>query len=92
MQQNLSSGIFPIQLKFAEVKPILKKGDKKVTSNYIPISLLTSLSKIFEKIIYNRIFYHINYNHILINPSAWGHLIPSSYCDVGRFFYRVFKF
>ena len=27
-----------------------------------------------------------------INPSAWGHLIPSSYCDVGRFFYRVFKF
>jgi len=27
-----------------------------------------------------------------LNPSAWGHLIPSSYCDVGRFFYRVFKF
>jgi hypothetical protein len=26
------------------------------------------------------------------NPSAWGHLIPSSYCDVGRFFYRVFNF
>ena len=27
-----------------------------------------------------------------INPSAWGHLNPSSYCDVGRFFYRAFKF
>jgi hypothetical protein len=26
-----------------------------------------------------------------INPSAWGHLIPSSYCDVWRFCYRVFK-
>jgi len=26
------------------------------------------------------------------NPSVWGHLNPSSYCDVGRFFYRVFKF
>ena len=26
-----------------------------------------------------------------INPSAWGHLNPSSYCDVGRLFYRVFK-
>ena len=26
------------------------------------------------------------------NPSAWGLLKPSSYCDVGRFFYRVFKF
>ena len=27
-----------------------------------------------------------------LNPSAWGHLNPSPYCDVGRFFYRVFKF
>ena len=27
-----------------------------------------------------------------INPSAWGLLKPSSYCDVRRFFYRVFKF
>lgn len=27
-----------------------------------------------------------------INSSAWGHLNPSSYCDVGRFFYGVFKF
>ena len=25
------------------------------------------------------------------NPSAWGHLNPSSYCDVGRLFYGVFK-
>jgi hypothetical protein len=28
---------------------------------------------------------------ILFNPSAWGHLNPSSYCDVGRLFYGVFK-
>jgi len=26
-----------------------------------------------------------------INPSAWGHLTPSSYCDVGKLFYGVFK-
>jgi hypothetical protein len=26
------------------------------------------------------------------NPSAWGLLKSTSYCDVGRFFYRVFKF
>ena len=25
------------------------------------------------------------------NPSAWGHLNPSSYCDVERLFYGVFK-
>ena len=28
---------------------------------------------------------------IIFNPSAWGHLNPSSYCDVGRLFYGVFK-
>jgi hypothetical protein len=63
----LTSGIFPTWLQFAEVTPIFKKGDKNATSNYRPISLLTSFSKIFEKVIYNRIFYHINHNHILVN-------------------------
>ena len=63
----LSSGVFPTRLKFAEVKLIYKKGDKNVTFNYRPISLLTSFSKIFEKVIYNRIYHHINYNHILLN-------------------------
>ena len=63
----LASGIFLTRLKFAEVTPIFKKGDKNATSNYRPISLLTSFSKIFEKVIYNIIFYHINHNHILAN-------------------------
>ena len=27
----------------------------------------------------------------MFNPSGWGHLNPSSYCDVGRLFYGVFK-
>ena len=63
----LLTGIFPTRLKYAEVKPIFKKGDKNTTSNYRPISLLTSFSKIFEKVIYNRIYHHINHNHILAN-------------------------
>ena len=32
-----------------------------------PVSLLTSFSKIFEKVIYNRLYHHIKNNHILIN-------------------------
>jgi hypothetical protein len=63
----LSSGIFPMRLKFSEIKRIFKNGDKNYTSNYRPISLLTSFSKIFEKVIYKRLYQHINNNHILVD-------------------------
>jgi Notch-like protein len=46
------SGTFPTRLKYSVVKPLFKKGDNKDIRNYWPISLLTSFSKIFEKIIY----------------------------------------
>jgi sarcosine oxidase/L-pipecolate oxidase len=49
------------------VKPLYKKGDKTEESNYRPISLLTSFSKIIEKVIYKRLYCHLNKNNILVN-------------------------
>jgi hypothetical protein len=46
------SGNFPTRLKYAIVKPLLKKGDKENVANYRPISSLTSFAKVLEKIIY----------------------------------------
>jgi Notch-like protein len=43
----LCSGVFPDRLKYAIVKPVFKKGNKQEISNYRPISILTSFSKIF---------------------------------------------
>ena len=63
----LSTGIFPDRLKFSEVKPLYKKGDKTDVSNYRLISLLISFSKIMEKIIYKRLYCHLNNNNILVN-------------------------
>ena len=48
--KSLLSGIFPSQLKFSEIKPLHKKGDRMDITNFIPISLLTSFSKILEKL------------------------------------------
>jgi len=62
----LSTGIFPERLKFAEVKPLLKKGDPTNCSNYRPISILTSFSKVIEKIIYKRLYYYLIDNKILV--------------------------
>ena len=55
----MSSGIFPTWLKFSQIVPIFKKGDKDKLTNYRPISLLTAFSKIFEKVIYKRLDNHI---------------------------------
>ena len=49
-----------------EIKPPYKKGEMANISNYRPISLLTSFSKIFEKIIFTRLIFHLNYNPILV--------------------------
>ena len=48
-------GFFPLSLKIAKVTPILKNGSKVKATNYRPISVLSPFSKIFEKIIYNRL-------------------------------------
>jgi fructose-1,6-bisphosphatase/inositol monophosphatase family enzyme len=56
---------FPTRLKYAILKPLLKKRDKENIANYRPISLLTSFSKVFERIIYDRLLKHIETNNIL---------------------------
>ena len=65
--KTLATGIFPDRLKFSEVKPLFKKGASTEFSNYCPISLLTSFSKIIEKIVYVRLYRHLNVNNILVN-------------------------
>jgi len=58
--RSLSSGIFPEHLKYAVVKPLFKKGDKSKISNYRPISILSSFSKVLEKVTYNQLQEHLN--------------------------------
>jgi len=62
----LSTGTFPDRLKYSEMKPIYKKGDKTQITNYRPISLLPVLSKIFEKVLYKRLYNHLSSNNILV--------------------------
>ena len=50
MNQIIHTGEFPKQLKIAKVKPLFKKGIQSSFTNYRPISLLPSISKIFEHV------------------------------------------
>ena len=69
---SLSTGVIPKAMKLAKVVPIFKnKGASTDTSNYRPVSLLPVLSKVLERIVYNRLFQFIVKNKIL-NKSQYG--------------------
>ena len=55
INKSLNQGVFPSILKFADVCPIFKKNDPEKCENYRPISLLSNLGKIFEKVMYSRV-------------------------------------
>ena len=66
---NLSfvSGIFPDKLKIAKVTPIYKSDDKKVISNYRPISVLPIFSKLLEKLMHKRLLAYLTTKNILVD-------------------------
>ena len=61
------SGTFPDELKLAKVLPLYKGGKTHIMSNYRPISILPLFSKIFEKLIYTRLYNFLEQNNILYN-------------------------
>ena len=65
INQMLHSGIFPDAIKVSKVIPLYKKDDKQLFSNYRPISLLPSISKIFEKVILLQLTEYLDKNNIL---------------------------
>ena len=67
----MSEGRYPDSLKIAHVVPIHKKGSRDECSNYRPISLLSNFNRLFEKILYTRIYkYFEKFN--LLNYNQYG--------------------
>ena len=52
---SLTQGIFPSQLKIANVIPLYKSDDPMLFNKNRPVSVLCVLSKVFEKIMYNKV-------------------------------------
>lgn len=67
INQMLHTGIFPNKLKIAKINPIYKKGDENLFTNYRPISLLPTLSKIFEKVVFQQVYNHFQEKKLFFN-------------------------
>ncbi len=65
INSSFQQGIFPESLKIARVVPIHKGGSKTDVANYRPISLLSSFSKIYEKLMHKRILDFLDTNSSL---------------------------
>ena len=59
------TGIFPDLLKLAKVQPLHKKESKLNYLNYRPISILSVFSKIYEKLMYTRIYSYLDKNNLI---------------------------
>ena len=59
-----TSGVFPSAFKSAKVVPVHEKNSKLDFSNNRPISLLSNIDKILEKLMYTRIFKFFNNNNL----------------------------
>ena len=71
VNKSICTGIFPEKFKIAKVIPLYKKDDYKSFGNYRSISLLSSISKIFEQVAFNQLHTYLTSND-LVYESQYG--------------------
>lgn len=68
---SLLAGIVPKRTKIARIKPVFKSGDKNDMCNYRPISILPTISKVLERVVYNRLYGYLDKLNIIAS-SQYG--------------------
>lgn len=51
----LRTGIFPVKWRLSKLCPVFKKGNKALVSNYRPVTIICNFSKVFERLLFDRI-------------------------------------
>ena len=69
VNNGVDKGVYPDDLKHDDVTPVHKTKGKSHKTNYRPVSTLPNISKIYEKLIYNKLF---DYFDDILSPSQCG--------------------
>ena len=78
----IEMGTFPDLMKQSKIIPLFKNGSKSDPSNFRPISILPTFSKIFEKIMLNQLLSHFRDNNLMHNKQ-YGFTRGRSTADAG---------
>lgn len=89
INQSLRLGFFPDIWKDALVCPIYKNGDPAYASNYRPVSLLSCLEKVPERVVFKHLYNHFHDNNIL-TPLQSGFIPGDSTTNQLTFLYNTF--
>ena len=85
--KSLEEGSFPKDMKLADVVPLFKNKERYLVNNYRPISLLVTISKILEKVVYTR-----TYNFLCTTDQLYqsqygfrkGHSCENAICTIAK--------
>ena len=70
--------VFPDDLKIGKVAPVYKSGDKDDLNNYCPISVLPTVARVFEKILYGEVYEYFTSNKLLGNEQFGFRMLHST--------------
>ena len=67
---SLRSGLFPDDFKCARVTPLFKQGERTDVNNYRPISVISIIAKVFERIVYDQLYSFLANEEIITNQQS----------------------
>ena len=89
LNKYITNGNFPEMLKIAQVTPVFKSGDPTDPNNYRPISVLSVLSKVFEKHIYDELLSYLKSFDILVDEQCGFREGISTNFAIGKFLNHI---
>ena len=67
LNMSIETRTFPKIWKCGKVTALFKSGDRNIASNYRPISVLPTLSKVLERVVHIQLYQHLTDNNIITN-------------------------